>query len=348
MHIRIVSPDIYTYGAMVIGGVLRDHGYSVEINRTLEAGEDDTVLLSLYSTMHLLDERVQHFVRNHHAAGGICYVGGPVSAYPEMILGELPVDAVILGEGEDTVLRVLQEGVNGEIPGIAYREDDGLHISPPDHIPSVEHPLPLIPKDIDSQSVRGANVYIETHRGCIGSCTFCQVPRFFGRQIRSRSIDAILREVREFKKCGAKRVAISGGTGSLYQYRDGRMDTGAFVRLLEGIAGIMGPRNVSAPDIRVDCINDEILEAIRKYTIGWLFFGIESGSDRVLRDMGKGVTSRQAADAIEECRGHGLKVAGSFIVGYPTETEKEFEETKEFIASECLDDVFISIAEPIP
>jgi B12-binding domain/radical SAM domain protein len=208
--------------------------------------------------------------------------------------------------------------------------------------------LPYIPKDIGTQSVRGANAYIETHRGCPGACTFCQVPRFFGHTIRSREIPAIIEEVKAFRAAGATRLSVSGGTGSLYKARNGKINTEAFVELLASLAGVMGSRNVSSPDIRVDCINDEVLEAVRKYTIGRVFFGIESGSDSILHQMGKGVKVQQMRDAIGQCRQHVLHVAGSFIVGYPTETPEDYEQSKEFIAEQALDDVFISIAEPIP
>jgi radical SAM superfamily enzyme YgiQ (UPF0313 family) len=114
------------------------------------------------------------------------------------------------------------------------------------------------------------------------------------------------------------------------------------------MAEVMGPRNVSSPDIRVDCITDEVLDAIRQYTIGWVFFGIESGSDRVLRLMGKGAKVRQVEEAVERCREHELRVAGSFIVGYPGETNRDYEATKDLIAALSLDDVFVSSAEPIP
>jgi radical SAM superfamily enzyme YgiQ (UPF0313 family) len=114
------------------------------------------------------------------------------------------------------------------------------------------------------------------------------------------------------------------------------------------MAGVMGPRNISSPDIRVDCITDEILDAIRQYTIGWIFFGIESGSSRVLRLMGKGATVAEVREAVERCREHNLKVAGSFIVGYPGETERDYEATKDLIVDLNLDDVFVSSAEPIP
>jgi B12-binding domain/radical SAM domain protein len=348
MKIAVISPQIYTYGAMVIGGILREKGYQVRISHDLIALPDETVFLSLYSTMHLIDERVRSFTAERSASGDFTCVGGPVSSTPEMVLGELGVDAVILGEGEETVLRILEEEEWSNLPGIAYEENGVLRIQPPDHRPSVEHPLPLIPDDIGEQSIRGANVYVETHRGCIGGCTFCQVPRFFGREIRSRSITNIIEEVKAFRQKGVTRLSISGGTGSLYNYQDGTLDPGSFIELLEALASVMGPRNVSSPDIRVDCISDEILEAIRKYTIGWLFFGFESGSNRILHQMGKGVTVHQNERAVEQCRQHGLKTAGSFIVGYPTERDEDFQATKDFIATQGLDDVFISIAEPIP
>ncbi len=346
--VRIVSPDIYTYGAMLIGGILQDAGINVTLSRSPGPGKEKILLLSLYSTQHLMDRRILSLVREHQQSDGVCYVGGPVSSAPDIVIGELGIDAVVVGEGENTVLPLIQEGLSPDLPGIAFREGDSLIVREPVIPVTLERPLPLIPDDIGSQSIRGANVYIESHRGCLGACTFCQVPRFFGHQIRSRKVEDVLREVRAFREKGARRISLSGGTGSLYGYSDGKLNTEAFIELLSGMAGIMGRKNVSVPDIRVDCITDEILDAIRDFTIGWVFFGIESGSDRILAQMGKGVTTERVKDAITACRNHGLKVAGSFIVGYPTETDEDYAATRRFIAEMCLDDVFVSIAEPIP
>ncbi len=348
MKIFVISPGMYTYGAMVIAGIVRDAGYEVTLTRTLEAPPGETVFLSLYSTQNLMDSALKSFVSTYRHAGGRVYIGGPVSAVPKMVLGELAPDAVICGEGEAGALALLRNGISAEVPGIAFLGPNGIVFTGPSPPCSVSRPLPFIPSDIGLQDVRGASAYIETQRGCIGACTFCQVPRFFGRKIRSRPLDEILDEVQAFKDAGARRLSVSGGTGSLYGYTDGKLNDDAFAELLKGMAEIMGPKNVSSPDIRVDCISDTVLDAIRDYTIGWVFFGLESGSDRVLRLMGKGATATQAGEAIKACRAHGLHVAGSFIVGYPTETVAEYEETKDFIAEYALDDAFISIAEPIP
>ncbi|MDG6257510.1 MAG: methyl-coenzyme M reductase glutamine C-methyltransferase [Methanomicrobiaceae archaeon] len=347
MRCAVISPEMYTYGAMLIGGVLRDAGHEVSLRNRCSADPGEMVFLSLYSTQHLLDPAIRAFVARHREAGGVCVAGGPVSAYPEIVLGELAPDAVVVGEGEQTVRDLAAGTPVAEAEGVAFREGGDVVVRPRAPPASIEHPLPLIPDDIAAQSIRGANVYIETHRGCIGACTFCQVPRFFGRTIRSRDIGRIVEEVEAFREKGARRISISGGTGSLFNYA-GSIDNDAVIELLAALAGVMGPKNVSAPDIRVDCINDEILEAIRAYTIGWIFFGLESGSDRILRRMGKGATVAQAEEAVAQCRNHGLHPAGSFIVGYPTETAEDYEATKAFIAANPLDDIFISIAEPIP
>jgi len=349
MRFTVISPEIYTYGAMLIAGILKDHGSDVVIKNTLSARPKDTVMLSLYSTQHLMSETIKDFISEHRKKGGFVYIGGPVSAYPEIVLGELNPDAVLTGEGEETVLLIADKGISDKIPGIAYKGADGEVIkTAPTKPASMNRPLPLIPTDIARQSIRGASAYIETQRGCIGACTFCQVPRFFGRDIRSRDLEDILKEVREFKKRGAKKLSISGGTGSLYQYKDGKINEDAFVELLKGMAKIMGSKNVSSPDIRVDCISDKILDAIRDYSIGWVFFGLESGSDEILKQMGKGANTNQASEAIKRCREHGLKVAGSFIVGHPLETDEDYNKTRDLITEHCLDDVFVSVAEPIP
>jgi B12-binding domain/radical SAM domain protein len=253
---------------------------------------------------------------------------------------------VVSGEGEEIVARLVENGPE-ELAGVAYSHEGEIIKSPPQPVGSLDHALPLIPDDLAQQNVRGANVYIETHRGCLGSCTFCQVPRFFGRSIRSRSIENIVAEVREMKRRGVQRIAISGGTGSLFGYRD-QINREAFVEMIHSLSQILGKKNLSVPDMRVDLVDETVLEAVRDYTIGWVFFGLESGSERMLKAMRKGVTVEENRRAVEMARELGVKVGGSFIVGYPGESREDFQETMSFAEETMLDDVFVSIAEPIP
>ncbi|HPT18552.1 MAG TPA: methyl-coenzyme M reductase glutamine C-methyltransferase [Methanothrix sp.] len=341
MKVDIISPGTYTYGSLVLGGVLRQRGHAVKITTDLQS-QGEATLISLFSTLQLLDEKIRDFVSSIDNV----YIGGPVGLCPEMVLGELDARAVVTGEGEEIVADLVEKGPEG-LSGVAYRENGTIIKNPSRPAESLDHVLPLIPDDLCRQNVRGANIYIETHRGCLGNCTFCQVPRFFGRSIRSRSIENIVAEVEELKRRGVARVAISGGTGSLFGYRN-KVNREAFVQMIRSLSAILGKRNLSVPDMRVDLVDEAVLQAVRDYTIGWVFFGLESGSDCMLKAMRKGVTRADNLQAVKLARSLGVKVGGSFIVGYPGETREDFEETLRFAEEAMLDDVFVSIAEPIP
>lgn len=348
VQVTVFSPGLYTYGAMTIAGVIKNAGYSVVITRDMQTISGDVIFVSLYSTQHLIDNQIASMIQEKRSKGCVVIIGGPVCGDPEMVLGELNPDLVVTGEGERAVLDILNGLEWEKIPNCAFLSDEKVIRTPVVQSPDITRPLPLIPDDIGEQDIRGAQTYIETHRGCFGRCTFCQVPLSFGRKIRSRPLPEILQEVRAFHDKGVRRIALIGGTGSLYLAKEEVLNEDAFIDLLKGLAEILGPKNVSCPDIRADCITERILDAVKTYSIGWIFFGIESGSPRILDLMHKGIYPETIEKAADQCREHGIRIAGSFITGYPGETWEEHEMTKELIERIAPDDVFISSAEPIP
>ncbi|WP_459201201.1 methyl-coenzyme M reductase glutamine C-methyltransferase [Methanococcus sp. CF] len=348
MKITIYSKEIYTYGAMLVGGILKEkHKHVVILTKDIKNKKlflkSDVVIFSLYSTLNIIDPVIKDTIDYLKSKNIKIYIAGPISAYPEIILNELNVNGVILGEGESTTPKI----INGSTDGLAYIENGEMIINKPKSKPDLDFSKIYVPKDIAAQNVRGANVYIETHRGCLGHCTFCQVPEFFGREIRSKPIELIIEEVKELKKNGVNRIAISGGTGSLYNFKN-TVNKNKFIEMVESVSNILGKQNLSVPDMRVDYVDEEVLNAIKNYSIGWVFYGIESGSDKLLNSMKKGTNSKKNLKAIELAKDCGVKVAGSFIVGHPKEKEVDFLMTKDFIVDAELDDVFVSAAEPIP
>lgn len=353
-HITVLTPEFYSYGALLIAGLIQKYGYDVKLQKGFdEKIESDIVFISLQSTIHLLN-----YIEELKNMDAFTIVGGPVTLSPELILEFLPVDLVVIGEGENTIyniLRVFENITNPtgtdfkDISGVAFKNGTNTIITGKGSPASLDGHLSMVPNNISSENIRGANVYLETHRGCPGNCGFCGVPCFFGRKVRSRPLKDILKEVEHFLRNGAQRIAISGGTGSLYgSSKFKNVDDEAFVELLREISNLTGPKNLTIPDIRVDLISDDILEAINKYTNGWVFFGIESGSDRVLKHMQKGITVDQIREAVDMARKHNIKTAGSFIVAYPGEEDEDFQATIDLADELMLDDYFISIAEPIP
>ncbi len=351
LRILVVSPDYYTYGAMVVGGVCERWGARVRLRREPDPESlrsADVAIFSLHSTQHLLRKDVIQAVRRAVEACRWVIVGGPVSQVPELVLERFPGVIVAKGEAETVLpplLDALAEGEDlEEVEGVCLRSDGDVVDTGWPPPADLENPRPLkVPRGLGEQDIRGANVYIETHRGCAGTCTFCQVPCFFGREIRWKPVDAILEEVRELMRAGARRFAISGGTVTMYG--DDEED---FVRLLAELSDLVGRENLSAPDVRADVLNERVLEAIRDHTIGWIFLGVESGSDRILKRMKKGITVDDVREAVELARSVGVRVAASLIVGYPGERDEDVEATEELLSELMFDDVFINVAEPIP
>ena len=348
MKIVVITPEFYNYGSMIVAGILKSLGYDVTLKKNFKDPRANIVFISLHSTIHLIK-----YKKEINQINALKILGGPVTTDPHMIFKHLNIDLVVKGEAENKIEKIM-EYIKGNrdpssIPGIAFKKDNKIITTPSSSEAPMGRPTPLIPSDISNENIRGANVYIETHRGCPGNCTFCQVPCFFGRKVRSRNLEEIINEVKEFKRRGAKRIAISGGTGTLYgseKFKD--INERAFIELIKKISEITGPMNLTVPDIRVDLVTDEILEAIAKHTNGWIYYGIESGSPRILKRMRKGISVDDVFEAVEMARKHGVKVAGSFIVGYPGEEEDDFQATLELAEELMLDDYFVSIAEPIP
>ncbi|MBP2172526.1 methyl-coenzyme M reductase glutamine C-methyltransferase [Methanococcus voltae] len=383
-EITIYSPNHYTYGAMLMGGILKKEFKDSKINLINNLSPNSQKILSksnfvifaLYSTLHILNSEIKETMAEikRKSPNTKIFIAGAISAYPEIILNEInTVDAVIMGEGEYTTPNLIKYFKNQtenhlnnsnleyledfkEIGGIAYKlesEDSNIgnkiivQASKKNKDIELDFSDLLIPKDIEKQTIRGANVYIETHRGCLGNCTFCQVPEFFGRDIRSKPLELILKEVENLKKRGVKRIAISGGTGSLYNFKKSS-NRNLFIEMIEKVSDIIGSKNLSVPDMRVDYVDSDILNAIKNNTVGWVFYGIESGSNKLLSDMKKGTNPEKNLNAIKLAKDCGVKVGGSFIVGYPTEREVDYLMTKDFLVDAELDDIFVSSAEPIP
>jgi len=108
MKVDIVSPGTYTYGSLLLGGVLRERGHDVKITTNLQS-QGEATLVSLFSTLQLLDAKIRDFV----SANENVYIGGPVGLCPEMVLGEMDARAVVTGEGEDIVADLVERGRRG-------------------------------------------------------------------------------------------------------------------------------------------------------------------------------------------------------------------------------------------
>lgn len=352
--VDIISPELYSYGALLIAATLERSGVAVTVSNTFKVNfGQDIVGISLHSISQAL-EYADEIERLKIKSGAHIVVGGPVSVAPEIVFRLIPsTDVVVVGEGEETVVEVVNRITRGKdldsVSGVAYRKGNTVINTGSRNVVSLAgRPTIRVPPDLGEQRVRDSNIYVETHRGCTNKCTFCLTPRLFGNTIRSRPLNEILEEARALSAGGVTKVAISGGTVSLYGYDGRKLNEEAFHSLLQQLACIFGKQNVTAADLRVDKVTPNILQSIATFTCGNVEYGIESGSERVLRRLCKGFGIDRVNESVRIAREAGLNVTGSFVTGLPYETDSDFEDTRNLVKSLGLYNYAINIADPIP
>jgi tRNA-2-methylthio-N6-dimethylallyladenosine synthase len=174
--------------------------------------------------------------------------------------------------------------------------------------------------------------------GCNHVCSFCVVPRTRGPEV-NRSPDAIVREVQGLVARGFAEVMLLGQT--VNAYRQGDTDFAGLLAKVDGIAGLRRLRFTTSHPEHVDAGMAEALRDLPR-VCPYLHLPFQSGSDRVLSSMRRGYTRQQYLDTVALLRDRvpHLALSSDVIVGYPGETEGEFEETLRVLEAVGFDGLF--------
>lgn len=261
----------------------------------------------------------------------IFIAGGPhPSGCPEETLKYF--DYVVIGEGEKTLpelVRVLQKkGDPGEVKGIAYKNPDTGRITLTPERPHVN--LDSYPC-FDPKKLRAP---IEISRGCPWGCKYCQTPRLFGREVRHRSIDSILKNAQHYNDLRfiASNAFAYGSDGILPRFD--RVE-----KLLSALQKLPDKKiffGTFPSEVRPEFVTEESVELVRKYCANdSLSLGAQSGSDRILKEIRRGHTVEDSISAVECCLEHDIMPAVDFIFGLPTETEEDQEKSLELVRWIC-------------
>ncbi len=268
---------------------------------------------------------------NNAGTDSIFIAGGPhPSGSPEETLEYF--DYVVIGEGEETlpelVKAILESGNPQKVPGIAYRDaKTGKVIRTP------KRPY----ADLDSYpcfNPEKLRAPIEISRGCPWGCKYCQTPRLFGREVRHRSIDSIVKNAGYYNDLRfiASNAFDYGSDGihprfdkvekllsALYKLPDKKIFFGTF-----------------PSEVRPEFVTDESVELVKKYCANdSLSLGAQSGSDRILKEIQRGHTVGDSISAVECCLDHEIVPAVDFIFGLPTETEEDQEKSLDLVRWIC-------------
>ena len=263
-----------------------------------------------------------------------CFVvlGGPhaTHAWLETLDGHPEVDAVVLGEGEETLVELLAARAAGgslaAVPGIAYREGGKTLKSAPRAAIA----------DLDALPVPGAQTgasigvdyrrqleFVITSRGCPASCLFCSSPLFWGKGVRFRSPRSVVEELRTLReRYGLVYFSFRDDT-----FTADRPRVLEICRLLEEAKlGILW--NCQS---RVTAVDEEMLVAMKRSGCECIQFGVESGSPAMLKALGKRITPADVERAAAAVRRVGINLSVYLITGVPGEGESDLQETVRLI-----------------
>tara|TARA_Y100000294_G_scaffold140330_1_gene134042 strand:+ start:512 stop:1900 length:1389 start_codon:yes stop_codon:yes gene_type:complete len=259
--------------------------------------------------------------------GKIILFGGHRVFYEEEPDNQVPLDAcdaIVKGEGEITLIEILKNGLNGN-PG-TYVPNGNKWAFNGDR--KLQKDLDLFPwpkyEDIDWDIYPARNIAIMGSRGCIYKCAFCNDVERAGYKFRKRSAESIAEEMTYHKeKNRVKYIAFNDPI------------INADFRHLGKLCDLMLQNNFNLPwganfSIRKNMPKELICKA-KNAGLRVVCLGLESGSSKVLKLMKKMFTVEEAEwfiSALDEAR---IKVELNMVAGFPGETEKDFQDTIDFI-----------------
>ena len=188
--------------------------------------------------------------------------------------------------------------------------------------------------------------FVSIMQGCNQFCTFCIVPTTRGRE-RSRSIDDIVSECRELVARGVREVTLLGQIVTSYGRREiGERDgKSAFVQLIEALHGIEGLERIRFTSPHPKGYGDDLVEAYGRLAklCESAHIPVQSGSDVMLKRMHRGYTCERFLEIVGKLRAvkPGIGITTDIIVGFPGETEEEFEETVSLCREVQFDNAFV-------
>lgn len=282
--------------------------------------------------------------------------GGPMpTTCPDLFLQNGDIDFVVRGEGEEISLNLISALESGEdvstVPGISYRKGNQIvHNSPQPLIEDINSiPMPAYEKvdmlqytSMHEWVIRGfplKGIFLLSSRGCPFHCSFCGASLVHGRKIRFRSPESIYGEVKFLKeKYDIEGVFFCDDTLMVNK------------KHLLGVCNVMKELGMLWSCFsRVDNVEGELIENMKKSGCIQLDFGVESGSDRILAEvMKKGATVEQAEGAFKLCRKYRMRTFANLMMGLPTETASEMYQTFNLARRLHADAYVMSIAMPIP
>jgi tRNA-2-methylthio-N6-dimethylallyladenosine synthase len=338
LYIRTFGCQMNEYDSDKMADVLRA---AEGLERTVRPDDADVILFNTCSVREKAQERVFHDLGR---------VRGLKTANPDLIIGV--GGCVASQEGAAIVARApYVDVVFG--PQTLHRLPELIARRRATGKPQVDVSFPEIEKfdHLPPPRVDGVAAFVSIMEGCSKYCTFCVVPYTRGEEV-SRPFDDVLTEVADLVDQGVREVTLLGQNVNAYRGSAGEGRIADFTALIEHLAEIDGLERIRYTTSHPREMSQRLIDAYRTVPklVSQLHLPVQSGSDRVLAAMKRGYSALEYKSIVRRVRKArpALSLSSDFIVGFPGETDADFERTMRLIDEVGFDGSYSFLYSPRP
>jgi len=256
------------------------------------------------------------------------------------------VDFLILGDGEYVMLNLISGMPLNKIDGLAYRDNNMVKHNGTTRIYDLDK-LPFPARHLVDMKKYRIHPFEYTHhhnssfitsRGCAFPCINCIG---LAEKYRVRSPENVVQEMKSLYKDGIRDLSFYDPCFTLNMERAEKMK----------ICDLMIKEKLKfnwCCQTRVDVVNEKLLKKMKKAGCTSIFYGIETGNDKLMEQLKKKIKFDQVKKSIDLTKAAKIKVYGGFMIGHPNETKEDFKQLVEYSKSLNIDCAWFNIVTPFP
>lgn len=320
----------------------KNHPLWMGVKESIESFSPDIIGITMLTGTYKSAENVGRIAKELNKDIDVVVGGTHPTVLPEETIENEYFDYVIRGEGEYTFLDLANGARLEDIKGLTYvnKKDETVNNPDREFIEDLDS-IPFPSRDLYLNDTQYMDYgYIMTGRGCPFECTFCASKKVWKGHVRFRSPENVVEEVKHVhNRYSTKLFYFVDDTFTLNKNRTKKICE-LLIRTNMDINWIC--------DTRVDTIDEELLRLMKESGCVRVKIGVESGNERILKKVKKKITKKQIRNSVSIIKKVGIDFTIYLMIGFPSETKAEMQETLDFARE--LDPTYysFSILAPYP
>ncbi len=323
----------------------KNHKVWRECGETIKSFQPDAVGITAMTSKFPMVTRIAEIVKEILPETPVFIGGHHASVFGGELLENRNFDFISIGEGEITAQELIQTLSDkkdqdfSKIKGLAYRKDGEIITTAPRPLIKNLYDLPIANRDLVINPGYPPENNIIISRGCPFNCHYCGAKTIWTHKVRQRSIENIISEIEYlFSRNKSRHITFWDDS-----FTCDRKFMSELLKALQKFTGLQ-----FACITRLDLIDAELLAEMKAAGCNQILFGIESGSDRMLKLIDKKLNVEQIKRQIAIVEKAGISWLGFFLIGYPGEKKEDITKTVAFMKELNAPWSEVNIFNPLP